>query len=374
MSDAEGETLGDSIDVEEETLKWLDPRAKPLRHKLGLVGLLILAGLPFALFPDQANLVAQALFFAAFVMSWDFVSGYTGQISFGHGVFFAVGGYTSAVLNIQLGLSPLATIPVGIVAAGIAGAVLGVPALRLRGPYLSLVTLIGPLILIGLFRFFPDIFGGSQGLRDQALLPGLQEIGGVVTYYVAFGVFLLILLVLLAITRSDAGRVFTAIRESEDAVSSAGLNPAKYKVFAFVLSAAVGGFAGAVFVHTPVGTASPSELLELTVNIEIVIAAVIGGMGTIVGAAIGGLAFFLLQSLLGGVEFVSDFDIALFGLITVAFVYFLPGGILRGVLTAGRSVLDRTDDDVATDGGESEAPLESVLRSYREAFGGDDDE
>jgi branched-chain amino acid transport system permease protein len=368
--------LGERIDVEKETLQWLDPRTKPLRHKLGLVGVVLLLALPAALRPLTALDVARALFFAVFVMSWDVVSGYTGQISFGHGVFFTVGGYTSALLNLEMGMSPFMAIPVGIVLAAIVGLVIGVPALRLQGPYLSLITLIAPLLILGIFKFKPDLFGGSQGLSRPDTLLGLTSGDAIVVYYLAVGLFLLVLGILLAVTRSDAGRIFTAIRESEDAVSSAGLNPAKYKVFAFVLSAAVGGLAGAVFVHTPIGSASPGTLLNLTLNIEIVIAAVIGGMGTIVGAAVGGLVFFLLQGLLGNIEFLSKIDIALFGALTLAIIYLLPGGLMRGAVQAGRAVLDRTDSDVATDGGQpdSEAtPVRTVIRNWRRQLGGDDE-
>jgi branched-chain amino acid transport system permease protein len=368
--------LGERIDVEKETLQWLDPRTKPLRHKLGLVGVVLLLALPAALRPLTALDVARALFFAVFVMSWDVVSGYTGQISFGHGVFFTVGGYTSALLNLEMGMSPFMAIPVGIVLAAIVGLVIGVPALRLQGPYLSLITLIAPLLILGIFKFKPDLFGGSQGLSRPDTLLGLTSGDAIVVYYLAVGLFLLVLGILLAVTRSDAGRIFTAIRESEDAVSSAGLNPAKYKVFAFVLSAAVGGLAGAVFVHTPIGSASPGTLLNLTLNIEIVIAAVIGGMGTIVGAAVGGLVFFLLQGLLGNIEFLSKIDIALFGALTLAIIYLLPGGLMRGAVQAGRAVLDRTDSDVATDGGQPDpeaTPVRTVIRNWRRQLGGDDE-
>jgi branched-chain amino acid transport system permease protein len=265
----------EQISVESGTLSdWLNPLHKPLRHKLGIVGLLGLAVLPVLLTPLQALQIAGAYFFAMFVMSWDAVSGYTGQISFGHGVFFAVGGYASALLNIRMGIDPLLAIPAGVVAAALAGLVIGVPALRLRGPYLSLVTLIVPLIVAQIFNVYSNIFGGTQGLVSPPpdRLLGLGSGAPIMTYYVAFGLFVVILAVLLAVTRSDAGKVFTAIRESEDAVSSAGLNPAKFKIFAFVLSAGIGGLAGAAFVHT-VGEPTPNALLDLFVSIEIIIAA-----------------------------------------------------------------------------------------------------
>jgi branched-chain amino acid transport system permease protein len=376
----------EQLDVEQATLiAWLNPLNKPLRHKLGLLGLLALAVLPVLLRPVTALTISSAFFFAMFVMSWDAVSGYTGQISFGHSVFFTVGAYTTTMLNMGHGLPPLVSIPVGVVLAALAGLIIGLPTLRLRGPYFSLVTIIVPVILLNVFIFFSDIFGGQQGLSSPETLLGLGVTDSIVLYYLSFAVFLLVLIVLLAVTRSDAGRVFTAIRESEDAVSSAGLNPAKFKIFAFVLSAAVGGLAGAVLVHTPRGAVTPDTLLVLTVNIEIIIAAIIGGMGTIVGAAVGGLFFYMARDFLREAAFtvpgigaeVGDVNVVVFTLIMLLILYFLPIGLVRGGIIAGRKVLSKTGVNVATDGGrptEPANPVRRVLRNWREAWGGDDDE
>ncbi|MGQ4554306.1 ABC transporter permease subunit [Halobellus sp. GM3] len=325
-------------------LETVNPLAKPLRYKLGLFGFVLLAVLPIALTPLQALTVATAYFFAMFAMSWDVVSGYTGQISLGHGAFFTAGGYTSTLLNLTFGLDPVLTIPAGVVVAVVAGLILGIPTLRLKGPYFSLVTLIAPLILLRVFIVYSDVLGGTTGLSRPDALFDLGSTDAIATYYVAFGLFTIVLAVLLAVTRSNAGDVFTAIRESEDAVSSAGLNPAKFKLFAFALSAAIGGLAGAVFVHTPVGSPTPSSLLDLFVSVEVIIAAIIGGMGTIVGAAVGGLFFVLLREVLSGVAVeipmlgvsVAEVDTVLFAVLTIALVYYYPSGLLGGALTEGR--------------------------------------
>jgi len=326
--------------------EWLDPRTKPARHKFGLIGLGFLAVLPTVLTPLQALTVASAFFMALFAMSWDAVSGYTGQISLGHGVFFTAGGYTSTLLNLEFGLDPLLTIPLGVVVAVLAGLLIGIPTLRLRGPYFALVTLIAPLILLRIFVVYSDILGGATGLPRPDQLFGLQAGDAIVTYYVAFGLFVVVLIVLLAVTRSDAGAVFTAIRQSEDAVSSAGLNPAKFKIFAFTLSAAVGGLAGAAFVHLPVGSPTPSSLLTLFVNVEIIIAAMIGGVGTIVGAAIGGMILVLLREFLSNLAVtvpvlgvsLAEVDTIVFAIVTIGIVYYYPDGLLRSTITLGRRI------------------------------------
>ncbi|MDY7081038.1 MAG: branched-chain amino acid ABC transporter permease, partial [Halobacteria archaeon] len=294
--------MSDTDTVTVTVLSRLNPVTMPLRYQLGLIGLVGLAILPVFIDATLAVTLSLAYFWGVYAMSWDVVSGYTGQISFGHGVFFAVGGYTSALLNLGYNIDPIYSIPVGVLLAAVAGVIIGVPALRLRGPYLSLVTLVAPLILEQIFIYRSDIFKGEQGLSGVESIFGWQTFGDEFNfYYLAFALFVFVLFVLLAVTRTDAGSVFTAIREDEDAVAAAGLNPAKFKIMAFVLSAAVGGLAGALIVHTPSGNASPSTLMALTVNVEVIIAAILGGMGTIAGAAIGGMLLILLREWLSTV-------------------------------------------------------------------------
>jgi branched-chain amino acid transport system permease protein len=184
--------------------------------------------------------------------------------------------------------------------------------------------------------------------------------------------------------------VFTAVREDEDAVASVGLNPAKFKIFAFVLSAAIGGLAGAMYVHTPVGGPTPTELMSTTVNVEVIIAAVLGGMGTIVGAAIGGIFVGIVPQLLDSVDWaipdllpvvggtpVSDIDFLIFAVLTLFLLYVLPGGILRAVIRNGRRLRNgrRSEEQVATDGGRPQRVITRVVRGWREELKrGDDDE
>ncbi|UPV98914.1 branched-chain amino acid ABC transporter permease [Halorussus gelatinilyticus] len=373
--------MSEDVTTETDTYRdLLDPTSLALRHQLGILGVVMLGLLPLGVDRLMVLKLTGALYFAVFAMSWDAVSGYTGQISFGHGLFFTVGGYSSALLNLRLGVDPALAVVVGTVLAAVAGVVVGVPALRLEGPYLSLVTLVAPLILLQIFVVFSDTFGGELGLSSPEALLTFERFETVITanYYLAFGLFVFVLLLLLAVTRSDAGAVFTAIREDEEAVAAAGLNPAKFKIFAFVLSAAVGGLGGAMFVHTPsVGSPQPSQLLVLTVSIEVIIASVLGGMGTIVGPAVGGLFYYMLRDYISGVKWtvpvlnapVSDLDLFLFSLITLALLFFLPGGIVRWVIRNGQRALHRSGrrgDRVAPDGGTE--PLEGTLGAYREAF------
>lgn len=320
---------------------------------MAVLVLVVLGGLPFLVGDLDLLTVTAALYFAGFVMAWDAVSGYTGQMSFGHSAFLATGGYTSALLNSHFGLPLPVTILAGALAAGLFGLIIGLPVLRLEGPYLSLITLILPLIMLQVFIQFSDITGGESGLLQvSTLVSGIQD-----NYYVAFAVFTGILLFLSFLMRSNAGQILTAIREDEEAVSVCGLNPNKFKIFAFALSAFLSGLAAALFVHSTVGSASPSLLLVLTVNVELIVAAIIGGMGNVGGAAFGGMLFYLGREWLSSISYtvpVVDlpFDevyIVLFYILVVVMLLWLPKGIYV-------SAVDRT----------SGSAIESIFDNWRE--------
>ena len=360
-----GET--ESTVTEEQTddgslLGLIDPRQMTGLQRVGLLGLALLAIFgPVGVIAGLELRVIQmtgALIFATYVMTWDVVSGYTGEISFGHALFFGVGAYTSAILNTQLELSLFLTIPAGIVAAALVGLLIGFPSLRLHGPYFSLITLVTPLILISMLVFAADITGGATGLAGVDTLTR----DTVLSYYLAFGVFLLTLVTFLAITRSDAGTVLTAIREDEVAVQAAGLNPQKFKLFAFVLSGAFGGLAGSIALHSAVlgGFAAPSDLLALVLSIEVIVAAILGGMGTITGAAVGGITFYMAVRLLRNVPFVGEFYFLIFAVLTLIFLFYVPEGIVPRLLRELKS--RKAQGGLAADGGRT--PLEVTVSKF----------
>ena len=387
---------------EPERASWselLNPQRLELIQQLGLFAVLALFVLPVVVPTIWAINLAGALFFATWVMSWDFASGYTGEISFGHALFFGVGGYTSGMLNLHHGVDPWIAAPVGALAAGAAGLLIGFPSLRVKGPYFSLITLVAPLIVISVFRFFPDLTGGELGLISVGSVDSLSGIGPIPApgfdpyagYYLALAVFLLSAALFLAITRADAGVVFTAIRADEVALAATGKNPAKFKLFAFVVSGLVGGFAGAMYGHS-IGGFTPDELLGLVVSIEVIIAAILGGMGTITGAAVGGIAFHLLRIVLRnagavaipftGIEVelvipfvgvaLGDISFLLFGLITLAFLFFLPEGIVPRAAMALRRRRSPADDEPVPDGGNTAGmrTIRAWLDQLREILGG----
>ncbi|MFB6084220.1 MAG: branched-chain amino acid ABC transporter permease [Halorientalis sp.] len=386
-----GESSTETNAIEPSSESSLLPTDRFARLRLGA---LVLSVVALALFPLGVTIgpftplaaikLAGALYLATFAMSWDMVSGYTGEISFGHSLFFGVGGYTAGMLNLHAGISLPLAIPAGAVAAAFAGFLIGFPSLRLRGPYFSLITLVVPIILSSLFLIFPNWTGGANGLvsakSPNSSLASLP-FDPILNYVIAFAVFLLALVVFLVVARSNTGEILTAIREDEDAVTASGLNPAKYKLFAFLLSGLVGGFAGAVYVFSMNGSATPGAVLNLTLSIEVIIAAVLGGIGSITGAALGGIIFYLLLDVLSQVPYqipllnttVSDVYFLIFGIVTLFFLFFIPDGLLR----RGWGVVGRRfgrEYEVAADGGLS--PTQRVIRKFKRGIdvllGGDD--
>jgi branched-chain amino acid transport system permease protein len=383
-----------------------------LRHKLGVLGMVGLALLPTIMTPRELSLFTGVLYVMMFAISWDVVSGYTGQLSFGHAFFFALGGYGTAVITNQhlfplFDQSPaalgtgwtLAIVMAGIVGgtlvAAIGGVLIGVPALRLEGPYLSLVTLIAPLLLYQSLVIFsnklpylaPKGLGGSGGLADdptQLVSTGTNSVvrveqfwqGAVGQYYISFLALLVVLGVCYAVTRSSAGSVFTGIREDEDAVRSVGLNPAKFKIFAFLLSAAVGGFAAAVWMHTG-GNPDTESLLgpaRIDLSINVIVVAIIGGMGTIVGAVVGALLLGITETIVSSLGWLTipltDLSVAdtsplpTFALGILVLV-FMPEGVVPRATEAGRRYLARRrGEEVPERGGVSAA--KSAISNYRE--------
>lgn len=368
-----------------------------LRHRLGVYGVVGLALLPTILRPYELNEFTYVLYLMMFAMSWDVVSGYTGQLSFGHAFFFALGGYGTAIATTQHGFHPFVGILLATLVATIGGVVIGIPALRLDGPYLSLVTLIAPLLLYQIFVLFSEGFpylapgglGGTGGLTqsppqivgvgDSALITAnsaMTEALG--RYYVSFVAFLIVLSVCFAVTRSSAGSVLTAIREDEDAVRAVGLNPAKFKIFAFVLSAAVGGFAAAVWMHAgPTAFPNTENLFgpgRIDLSINVIVVAIIGGMGTIVGSIVGALFFAFADIVVGGLDVqipglgftVADLDPLPTFFLGMLVLVFMPRGVVPEAVDRGRRYLARRRGEVppeTDDGGPS--ATKSVVSKYR---------
>jgi branched-chain amino acid transport system permease protein len=272
--------------------------------------------------PYYLRVATLAALFIIFAASWDFLSGYTGQISFGHALFFGGAAYTSALFNVKMDLPLYFSIPLGALAATIAGVLVGIPCLRLRGPYLALVTLAFPLILTGLVFLFGDITGGELGLS------GLDRLAGTRTqeYIIAGAVMLFSVGVMWKITQTRVGLFFHAIREDEVAARAAGINTTFYKLLAFALSGFFAGVAGALYAHY-VRIAGP-DVLSMLFSFQPVIWTIFGGPATIYGAVTGVVILF------PALEYMRNYPQYRFlslAVLIVVVLRFLPEGVARRV-------------------------------------------
>ena len=257
--------------------------------------------------------------FAILAASWDLLSGFTGQMNFGHALFFGVAAYCTAILNLRLGLPPWFSIPLGAMGAVLAGLIVGIPCLRLRGTYLALTTLAFPIILLGLVFAIPDVTGGELGISGIKRLTS-SRLGD---YYVTTLLMLTLGFVMWKITDSKKGIILHAIREDEVAVRASGINTTRYKLLAFCLSGFFAGIAGGLYAHF-MRTAGPSTL-EVALSFQIVIWAVFGGMVSIYGPVAG---VFILFPLLEFLRFMPKMRMLVFAFIVLMTLLYMPQGLI----------------------------------------------
>jgi len=273
--------------------------------------------------PYTLRILILSNIFVIFAVSWDFISGYTGQINFGHAMFFGVAAYTAALLNKHLGLEPWATIPIGALAAVLAGVVMCLPALRLRGPYLSLVTLALPLILLGVIKAFPEVTGGEHGISGIAALSDSR----LLDYYISVLVMIPSVMIMWKLTDAKSALVRTgiilhAIREDEIATRASGINTIRYKLFAFIVGGFFAGIAGGLYVHF-LKVAGPSTL-NLMLSFQAIIWTVFGGIVSIYGAVVG---VYVLFPLLEFLRVIPELRTIIFAIVVILILLFMPEGI-----------------------------------------------
>jgi branched-chain amino acid transport system permease protein len=272
--------------------------------------------------PYLLRILILASIFAILAASWDLLSGFTGQLNFGHALFFGVGAYSSALLNLHVHIPPWGSIPSGALAAVLAGLIIGIPCLRLKGTYLALTTLAFPIILMGVVFAIPNITGGELGVSGLDRLSGSR----LTDYYVTVVLMLGLCTIMWKITDSNTGIIFHAIREDEVAVRTAGINTTRYKLLAFSLSGFFAGISGGLYAHF-MRIAGPSTL-EVSMSFTVVIWAIFGGIVTIYGP-VG--AVFILFPLLEFFRFWPEFRMLMFALVILLILLYMPNGLLPWV-------------------------------------------
>lgn len=285
-----------------------------------VLGLLLLP--LFTQDPYLLRILILTSIFALLTASWDLLSGFTGQMNFGHALFFGVAAYTTALLNLHADLPPWTSIPLGALGAVLAGLIIGLPCLRLRGTYLALTTLAFPIILMGVVFAIPDVTGGELGVSGLDRLSGSR----LSDYYISVVLMLGLGAVMWRITDSKTGIIFHAIREDELAVRTSGINTTRYKLLAFCLSGFFAGIAGGLYAHI-MRTTGPSTL-EITISFQVIIWAVFGGIVSIYGPIAG---VFILYPLMEFLRILPRIRVLLFAFIVLLTLLYMPEGIIPWV-------------------------------------------
>ncbi|RLM53684.1 branched-chain amino acid ABC transporter permease [Halobellus sp. Atlit-31R] len=318
---------------------------------LGVVAVLALAAVPFTTTDSLTGLVLTGLVFVMLGVSWNLLAGYAGQISLGHAAFFGMGAFVSAWLttpsaaglpeSIQLPI--LAAVVVGGVVSALIAAVIGPIIFRLTGHYFAIGTLALAAVVELVMLDRRDLTGGATGYYVNGdLSVGSVLSHGDTMFFLTLVATVLTIAVTYVIVRGPSGLGMQAIHDDEDAASSLGVNPLKYKMYAFVVSSFFAGLAGALYGHYTLYINAQSTL-AVTWTIDSLVIVILGGMGTFAGPFFGAGLFLLLDNGLSAI--VGGFASAVEGILIVLFIIFLPTG-LYGVIK--EYLVEETTDAGAT--------------------------
>jgi branched-chain amino acid transport system permease protein len=321
-------------------LPLLINQGSAVHRSLQIFGVALLAGL--AILGSRTNsfqvgLLTEALIYASAIAGLNLVTGYTGMLSIGHSAFFGIGAYTTGILVSEQNWNPLWTFAISFLICFIFGLIVGLPALRIRGINLALVTLALAVAFPEIIDRFPGLTGGTLGLNVnlfQLLPPHWTGIGiqNRFEYYYWIAAFLLALVLVLCanLTRGRTGLAMRATRDREIAATAVGVNLAWIKLFTFGISAAVTGVAGSVFAMY-LGSLSADSSFTLTLSITLITGLVIGGVATVVGPIIGGLAIIYIPHWTEGLR-QGQTEGLFFGTILIILMFVMPDGLM-GLLT-----------------------------------------
>lgn len=315
-----------------------DWRAFALRWGMTAVVIALLLAVPQSFEPFRVNQFSGAITLAIAALGLNLLTGYSGQISVGHGAFFGVGAYTTAILVADHGWPYLATTAAAAVIAFAVGVLIGLPALRVRGLYLALVTLSLAVVFPQIIKRFADVTGGTQGKQvGRFRAPdwtGLAQDQFIFYLFLAFA--LVAWLLVYNLVRSRVGRALVSVRDNEIGAEVLGVNIAFYKVVTFGLSAMLAGVAGSLSVYES-GFVNSGEY-SIVLSILILVAVVIGGVATIAGPAIGALLVTFLPEWTKGYD--EQLSPVIFGAVLILLMMVAPGGIM-GLLRRVRAWVTR---------------------------------
>jgi branched-chain amino acid transport system permease protein len=294
---------------------------------IGVLALIVLAALlPFTLSKYHVFELTMVMIYAIAVLGLNILTGYNGQISLGHGGFFAAGAYTAAILMHRYGVPYWATLPPAALICFVLGVLFGLPALRFEGPYLALVTLAMALATPQLLKYFDTWTGGQQGINlVKPMAPAWLGLDRDRWLYLVVLVALLIAIRVAAnLLHGRTGRALVAIRDQPIAAAAMGIHTARYKTLAFGTSTLFTGVAGALAAIV-VGYVSP-EGYSLFLSVSFLVGSAVGGIATIGGAIIGGFFIQFVPNLANDISDAAPW--AIYGLAMLLFMYAMPRGVV----------------------------------------------
>jgi branched-chain amino acid transport system permease protein len=328
-------------------------RARPFLPVVAFVVLAIVAfALPAFVSDFRAQQFAYVGIYTIALIGLNVLTGYTGQISLGHGAFMAIGGYTTAILIADHGVKDIWTIPVAALVTGAAGFLFGLPALRLSGLYLALATFAIAVATPAVIKRFEGFTGGGSGIN----LFGLPELTGSIApvtvlgqelnfnnwlYYLSWTLVIVLYVLAWLLLRGRTGRAFRAVRDSETAALSSGVDLARYKTLAFAVSAAYAGVAGSLFAIAT--TFVNPDTFPIALSIFLLVGVVVAGLGSLLGPVAGAIFIYFMQAswaqdmdklIPDWLPFLGDMNTSspgapavVFGVVLILIMFLLPSGV-----------------------------------------------
>lgn len=298
-----------------------------------------LVALPLV-FPSSyiLGVATVALCYAIWAASWDFMSGLTGRENFGHALFIGVGAYAFGFANVAFDLPPWVGLFVAPPLAVLFSLVIGLPTLRLSGPYFALAMLSGAVVMQKLAIIFASVTGGQDGLNGISPIFNSQR----TSYYFTLALLIASVAILKVLALSPMGTLLRAIRGDEATCQAAGINVNLYKIVALMISAGFAGLGGALYANYQLQVGP--DLFEVALAINIIVMVYVGGMGSIWGAAGGAM---LLIGLTESLRAFSEYRLWVYTFLLILILFFIPKGLVAPAWKALRNRLSRSREPIA---------------------------
>lgn len=314
-------------DMSKNFILKLETFIEKYKLPLAVVSAVFLLGLPYIGVNQYImRIVIMIGIYSMLALGLNILTGYTGQVSLGHAGFYAIGAYTASLVSLKLGANFFVSSVSGAMLAAFCGLLLGLPTLRLKGTYLSIVTLgFGEIVKMILMNW-DKVTNGTLGLKSipKPVIFGIKlTLANNGLYYMMLALVALVTLVCLLTVRSKIGRAFMSIKEDELAATMMGIKTTHYKVLAFVISAFITGIAGA-FYASMIGFIDPNSF-TFDISTLIISIVILGGMGTIRGMFVGSAILIAFPEVS---RFMMDYRFVVYGIVLVVMMRFRPQGLL----------------------------------------------